>query len=106
MSRTLAQLARFGLPIHLSELDVSQTRSQVSFGSPAGLAQAQARVYAETAQAFCALPRAQQFAFTRWGLRDRDSWLRAENNKDMPAPFDELGQPKLPAQVLAQTFAG
>lgn len=105
MTRTLAQLARLGLPIHLSELDVSQTRSQNTFGSPAGLAQAQARVYAETAEAFCALPPKQQFAFTLWGLRDQDSWLRAENVKDMPAPFDELGQAKLPAQVLAKAFA-
>lgn len=106
MEKTLQALARFGLPVHVSELDVSLVRSQKRFASDATRQEAQARLYGETAAAFAGLPPAQRFALTLWGLRDGDSWLKRENDRDAPAPFDDEGRPKLAAAALAQALAG
>ena len=48
------------------------------------------------AQAYLDLPANQRFAFTIWGLRDKDSWLKKEpnNSQDKPLMFDDNGQPK------------
>jgi len=50
------------------------------------------------AEAFVALPAAQRFAFTAFGLRDKDSWLRrppnAGDGTDSPLLFDDEGRPK------------
>jgi endo-1,4-beta-xylanase len=106
MDKTLRALAEFGLPVHVSELDVSLTRAERRFPSDAARQEAQARLYAETAAAFHALPAAQRYALTLWGLRDGDSWLKRENARDAPAPFDEAGRPKLAAAALASGLAG
>lgn len=106
VEKTLQALARFGLQIHVSELDVSLTRAKRRFASDAALQEAQARIYAETAAAFLGLPEAQRFAFTVWGLRDSDSWLVRENARDKPLTFDAAGQPKLAAAALARGLAG
>jgi endo-1,4-beta-xylanase len=96
----IRDLASLGLPLHLSELDVSLTRSKTPFLSQAELEHRQAAVYGEAAEAFMALPERQRFAFTLWGLRDRDSWLRKENAADRPAPFDDAGRPKAAAAAM------
>ena len=100
----MRDLASLGLPIHVSELDVSLTRSENKFLSRVELQNRQAAVYGEAAQAFMALPARQRFAFTLWGLRDRDSWLKKENTADAPAPFDDLGRPKMGAAALVEAF--
>jgi endo-1,4-beta-xylanase len=103
--RTLQALARFGLPIHVSELDISLSRVEdARMARPARQA-AQAKLYEEAADAFSALPDAQRFAFTFWGLRDADSWLRREDASDAPAPFDDFGQAKPAAAAAARGFA-
>ena len=95
----LRDLAGLGLPIHVSELDVSLNRAGGLFASRSDLEAAQARLYAEAAEAFMALPEHQRFGFTLWGLRDRDSWLRSDKENPRPPPdapllFDDLGQAK------------
>ncbi|MDP3174704.1 MAG: endo-1,4-beta-xylanase [Phenylobacterium sp.] len=101
MTRTLQALARFGLPIHVSELDVSLSRVERRFAPRAELERGQAALYTETAEAFAGLPEAQRFALTLWGLRDKDSWLRGENAADAPAPFNDDGWPKDAAHALS-----
>ena len=57
--------------------------------------------------AFAALPRAQQFAFTVWGLRDTDSWYRQgekDDGRDKPLPFDSFGRPNPMAAAIAAGF--
>ncbi|ATQ44887.1 1,4-beta-xylanase [Caulobacter mirabilis] len=93
LTRTLKVLAGFGLPIHLSEMDVSLIHGGL-FASRRDSELAQARLYGEAMEAFAALPERQQFAFTVWGLRDRDSWLTRQNAQDAPLLFDDRGQPK------------
>lgn len=93
----VAQLGRLGLPVHISEIDVSTDR-----GDPAR----QSAIYAEAAEAIAALPEAQRFGLTVWGARDGDSWLRrgGEHNPlrpDRPLLFDDAGRPKPAAAALA-----
>jgi endo-1,4-beta-xylanase len=100
----IRDLAGLGLPIHVSELDVSLVRSENRFLPRAELLRRQTAVYAEAAEAFMALPERQRFAFTLWGLRDKDSWLKKENAGDASAPFDDAGRPKAAAAALARAF--
>lgn len=101
----MSDLAGLGLPIHVSELDVSLVRAEDKRVGPDDLRRRQAEVYAAVAEAFARLPARQQFAFTFWGLRDKDSWLVAENAADMPAPFDNLGQAKPGTVRLGQILS-
>lgn len=93
LTKTLKALSGFGLPIHVSEMDVSVIGGGL-FASRRDAELAQARLYGEAMDAFTALPDAQQFAFSVWGLRDSDSWLRRENKADAPLLFDDAGRPK------------
>ncbi len=107
----MRELAQFSLPIHVSELDASlrddgrlpalRTRRQ-------RIERQTARV-AELAEAFAALPRAQQFAFTVWGVRDTDSWLRRghkDDGRDSPMLFDAAGRANPMFHAVAGAFAG
>jgi endo-1,4-beta-xylanase len=100
----MRDLASLGLPIHVSELDVSLVRAEDKSLSPETLRRRQVETYAEVAEAFMALPQRQRFAFTFWGLRDKDSWLKAENAADSPAPFDDAGRSRPAATRLMQVF--
>ena len=99
--------ASLGLPIHVSEQDASlRSGERVDLRSRSErIAQQTARV-GELAEAFMALPERQRFAFTLWGLRDKDSWLRAENSADAPSTFDDAGRPKAGAAALVRAFGG
>ncbi|MFC5372808.1 endo-1,4-beta-xylanase [Brevundimonas faecalis] len=106
----MRELAQFGLPIHVSELDASlRSDRRLDTRSPAlKREQQQARVI-ELAEAFMALPPAQRFAFTVWGLRDTDSWLRRGNEddgKDQPLLFDAQARPKPLAAAVETAFKG
>jgi len=93
----IADLAGLGLPVHVSELDVSLTRAH----GPAR----QAAIVGETVDAVMALPAAQRFGITVWGARDRDSWLnRANRGADAPLLFDDRGRPKALAQALVNAL--
>jgi endo-1,4-beta-xylanase len=86
-------LARFGLPIHVSELDISTRPLLLGVDK----LRTQARIVAEIAEAFAELPERQRYAFTVWGVRDKDSWLRGPNGgdrNDQPLLFDVDGAPK------------
>lgn len=100
-------LARFGLPIHVSELDISTRQSGVSLSSDTDKLQAQARIAGEIAEAFAGLPAAQRYAFTVWGVRDKDSWLRGSNGGDpgdAPLLFDASGEPKPALAAVEAAF--
>jgi endo-1,4-beta-xylanase len=107
-ARAIQALARFGLPIHVSELDISTRRSVLPFQDNATLLQAQARVAAEVAEAFMALPMQQRYAFTVWGVRDKDSWLRrapnAGDGTDQPLLLDDQGDPKPAFDAVEAAF--
>ena len=90
------ELGSLGLPVHFSELDV--TLQGVRGGRADALAM-QARLVGAAAEAFAALPERQRFAFTTWGVRDRDSWRRKPSEAakfagDQPLLLDDAGRPK------------
>jgi endo-1,4-beta-xylanase len=97
-----------GLPIHVSELDASQRRDgPIDLRTPAQRREQQVAHVTELAEAFMALPERQRFAFTVWGLRDTDSWLRQgdrDDGRDSPLPFDAAGRPNPMAQALVDAF--
>jgi endo-1,4-beta-xylanase len=109
MGRTaMRELASFGLPIHVSELDIS-LGEKPNFARLPVLLERQAELARELAETYMALPREQRFAFTVWGLRDRDSWLRGQSGQrptDQSLPFDDAGQPKPMFQALADVLSG
>ena len=99
IGRCLRALAGLGLPIHVSEFDCSlQSARRIDLRTRADKLKLQQRIYAEAVEAFAALPARQRFAFTVFGLRDKDSWLRVAPNAgdgtDAPLLFDDAGQPK------------
>ena len=104
------ELAQFGLPIHVAELDASlRTGNRLFDLKPRQqrIERQTARV-AELAEAFMALPRAQQFAFTVWGVRDTDSWLRRggeDDGKDSPLLFDATGRANPMFHAVASSFS-
>ena len=102
----IRDMARLGLPIHLSEMDVS---TRVTRGSEAELADKQARLYEEAAEAMAILPVSQRYAMTIWGVRDKDSWLRRPprvgDGSDKPLLFEDLGRPKLATAAMVRTFS-
>ena len=109
IARCLRTMAGFGLPIHVSEFDCSlQCERRLDLRSRADKRAAQQRVYAEALEAFDALPARQRFAFTVFGLRDRDSWLRVPPNAgdgtDEPVLFDDAGRPKPVFWTVADTL--
>ena len=99
IAASLRDLASLGLKVRISEMDVSLAGARALLASPDDLRRRQAALYAEAAEAFAALPRAQRFDFTFWGLKDSQSWLRIENASDAPLLFDDAGRPKLAAQA-------
>jgi len=106
-TRAMQALAKFGLPIHVSELDVSMGHRRLELRSPAQKQALQTRRMVEVAEAFVALPAAQRFGFTFWGVRDRDSWLQIPPNgdgTDQPLPFYNDLRPKPSFYAVADVF--
>jgi len=109
IARHFREIAQFGLPIHVSELDCTlRTENRLDLRSQADRIAAQTARVTELAEAFAALPERQRFAFTVWGLRDTDSWYRQgdkDDGRDKPLPFDSFGRPNPMAAALAKAFA-
>jgi endo-1,4-beta-xylanase len=103
ISQTVRELAALGLPVHISELDVSLNRAK----GGGDLGARQARLVGETVEAVMALPERQRFGITAWGARDRDSWLnRSGRRGDAPLLFDDAGRAKAMAAALVAALRG
>src|ERR1700744_1980286 len=94
-----ADLAGLGLPIHISELDISLNRAQGLLSSRADLEERQQRLAEAVGEAFAALPARQRFPLPLWGRRDGQSWLRWDKENppppwDTPLMFDDHGRAK------------
>jgi endo-1,4-beta-xylanase len=107
--RAIKALAAFGLPIHVSELDVSTRHEGWLAAAGANRLERQARIVGEVGEAFMQLPRAQRYAFTLWGVRDKDSWLTRpprDDASDQPLLFDNDGVAKPAFDSLCAAFEG
>ncbi|HZL00563.1 MAG TPA: endo-1,4-beta-xylanase [Caulobacteraceae bacterium] len=108
IAEAYVDLASLGLPIHISELDLSLGRRRRLGADLAERRAMQARRAGALARAWRALPDRQRFAFTVWGLRDRDSWLRGPgggDGSDEPVLFDDSGRAKADFWAVADAFA-
>lgn len=106
----IRDLASFGLPVHISEIDIGLSREKPEPRTVDDQLKLQAGLMTEVAEAFLDLPQSQRYAFTAWGLRDKDSWLRnppnAGDGTDQPLMFDDNGQPKPMFEALAAALRG
>jgi endo-1,4-beta-xylanase len=105
----IQDIASLGLPIHLSELDVSTRFTRFDVEGDAQKATRQARLVHETVEAFMALPERQRFAITNWGVRDSDSWMQRPPNPpgvNKPLLFDAEGRPKPAAAAFITAATG
>jgi endo-1,4-beta-xylanase len=110
-SESLRDLAGFGLPVHVSELDISLNRARNPLTRTDDLEARQVRLAHAAAEAFTRLPARQRFAFSLWGLRGGDSWLRGQSENptppwDQPLPFDDEGRPRAMLAALTSGFQG
>ena len=105
ITAAMKDLASLGLPVHVSEVDISLARVQ-GFRRPDLLQTAQSNLYVEIAHAFMALPRAQQWAMTFWSLRDKESWLVRDLPADQPCLFDGDSRPKPAMLALEAALRG
>lgn len=109
VTAAIKDLAGFGLKIHVSEFDVAfgpASRVGLSYAQKEAI---QADLAAETLDAFLALPKAQQYAFTVWGARDRDSFANRPSDggdgTDIPDLFDNDARPKPAFWAVADRLA-
>ncbi len=105
ISAAIKELGSLGLPVHVSEMDVSLARVQ-GFKRPDLLEVRQRDLYAEAGRAFMDLPPAQRFAFSLWSLRDSDSWIVRDLPEDKPCLFDASGEAKPAMRALEAAFKG
>jgi endo-1,4-beta-xylanase len=108
VTAALKDLASLGLAIHVSELDVSTKDGTYLGMDQRERLERQALLVAETVEAFNALPAAQRYALTVWGVRDKDAWKSRPPNDgtDKPLLFDDAGQPKPAARAFAAALQG
>jgi endo-1,4-beta-xylanase len=106
MKKAVKAVAEFGLPVHISELDVSLVVEKPVLLSAQEKGLAQARVFEEAAEAYLDIEPSKRYAFTLWGLRDKDSWIRNQPGGafDTPLIFDDNGRAKEMKQALARGF--
>ena len=100
---TISDLASFGLPVHVSEFDLSFGKAPPASRTLEAKRDLQVRRAQEAIDAFFALPERQRYAFTFWGLTDRDSYLRKppfSREGDEPHLFDERGRAKKMTKAL------
>ncbi len=102
----MQDLAGLGLPIHVSEFDISFGMQKIDVRPLAQKRLMQVERTKELADAFFALPAKQRYAFTLWGMRDSDSYLRRPPFSladDEPLAFDVSGAAKPVAQQIYQS---
>lgn len=103
-------LASFGLPIHVSELDISFGSRRFDWRSVKTKRALQAEQMTDFITAFMALPEKQRYAITIWGLYDSESFWRINpedpHPDDEPLLFDAAGRAKPVTVAFARALGG
>ena len=87
----LLKLAKTGLMVRISELDVAlNTAKSSSFTPTAAMLSAQAVLYKYVVQSYLKnVPKAQRFGITVWGVTDNESWINIPTAPDYPLLFNQ-----------------
>jgi endo-1,4-beta-xylanase len=87
----LIQLAKTGLMVRISELDIAlNSAKSASFTPTAAMLTAQAALYKYVVQSYLKnVPKAQRFGITVWGLTDNESWINSPTAPDYPLLFNQ-----------------
>lgn len=87
----LTKLAKTGLMVRISELDIALNTSKAgSFTPTAAMLSAQAALYKYVVQSYLKnVPKAQRFGITVWGLTDNESWINTSTSPDYPLLFNQ-----------------
>ncbi|MFN3229050.1 MAG: endo-1,4-beta-xylanase [Asticcacaulis sp.] len=101
----LTDLASLGLPVHISELDISLKTGRTAMLEVRQNEARQQALVTELLETYATLPAHQRFGLTIWGARDKDSWLRRGGEdrgpmRDAPLMFDDTGNAKPLARTL------
>ncbi len=85
------KLARTGLLVRVSELDIAVNSSKSpTFVPDANTLASQAAMYKYVVQSYIKnVPAAQRFGITVWGVTDNESWLNSPSAPDFPLLFDK-----------------
>ncbi len=90
VSENFARFEKFGLDIHITEMDVQRGKSGLS---DSRFIDEQANIYKEVIKGAMACKKFKSLTF--WGLTDRFSWVpKFFQNKDYPLLFDRMFLPK------------
>ena len=90
LQHAVNEIARRGLKIHLSEVDIKANPKGQTDHLTEALALAQRKTLREIVRIYNTLPAEKQFAITFWGLRDNESWLNTFTDYEQwPLLFDE-----------------
>lgn len=91
LSSNLNQLVNTGLLIHYSEMDLPINKNKDLTELTFERASEQQTKYKDIVKLYNAIPSAQQFGITLWGMRDNDSWLLSflNNPNEWPLLFDK-----------------
>jgi endo-1,4-beta-xylanase len=100
-----------GLLVHLSEFDISVRHDMpTTFSLTTDLANQEGAKFKAIVQAYLtAIPKAQQWGITMWGLSDRDSFFNkgyVNFNHDYPLLFDSKLNPKPAYKAMIQAGLG
>ncbi|MDI7776116.1 endo-1,4-beta-xylanase [Asticcacaulis sp. EMRT-3] len=105
LKTAIRDLASTGLMLHMSEVDISLHEDRITNMAEPRLDQI--RLINTLLDTYDALPSAQRYGVTIWGLRDSDSWINRQPGlklPDEPLLFDRLGRPKPMARAFAKAL--
>ncbi len=101
LAANMQRLAKLGLEIHITEMDV---RLQYSTGDDATKLAEQADLYREVLSVCLSVENCR--AILTWGLTDGNSWIPGFTGKpDAPLLFDKAGLPKLAYFAIVKLLA-
>jgi endo-1,4-beta-xylanase len=90
IQNAIAQSAKTGLKIHISELDIQLNPDNQTINIPTTeMLEKQRLKYRTVVKAYNTLPASQKHGITQWNVGDADSWVRSYlKRNDFPLPFN------------------
>jgi len=98
-------MAKSGLKIHISELEVSLNSMSKAKLLDESLAKKQAEKYLVIFSSYSKIPRSQQYGITTWNVSDKDAFSNSANSSRSPLLFDKNYNPKPAYKTLLKSLS-